>query len=210
MPIPCDVPSARHEIKTPDKANATYSAGLMVPVRDDDPDYPALVIGNFIFGSGALSSRLGDRIRQKEGLSYGVSSGLTASPFDKRCTLNVTAICNPTNMVRVETAVSEELARLVGEGVTKEELEKAKQGYLEARKIGRSSDAALAGLLSSLRYTDRTMAYEAELDKKIQALTPEAVGAALRKHIDPKKLVVVAAGDFATPVNSTSSRPLAP
>jgi len=84
----------------------------------------------------------------------------------------------------------------VKDGVTREELDKAKQGYLEAQKVGRSSDPALAGLLSSLRYTGRTMAYEAELEKKIQALTPEAVGAALKARVDPKKLVVVTAGDF--------------
>jgi zinc protease len=153
-------------------------------------------MGNYIFGSGTLSSRLGDRIRQKEGLTYGVSSSLTASSWDKRATLTITAICNPKNMSRVEVAAREELDRLLKDGVTSEELDKAKQGYLQARQVGRTSDQALAGMLSNLRQLNRTMAYEADMDQKIEALTPEAVLAALRNHIDASKLVVVVAGDF--------------
>jgi zinc protease len=75
-------------------------------------------------------------------------------------------------------------------------LDKARRGYLQTLKVGRSSDSALAGTLAGLRHLDRTMAWEADFEKKITALTPDEVNAALRKHIDPKKLVVVAAGDF--------------
>ena len=196
MPIAGDIAPDRQTINTPEKANATYTAGLVFPLRDDDADYPALVVGNFIFGSGALSSRLGDRIRQKEGLSYGVSSSLSVSSWDKRATLNITAICNPKNMPRVELAAAEELARLLKDGVTADELERAKQGYLQARQVGRASDQALTGMLGSLRQLDRTMAYEADLDKKVAGLTVESVNAALRNHIDPTKLSVVEAGDF--------------
>jgi zinc protease len=196
MPIVGDQPGGRQSIDTPDKANATYTAGLIFPLRDDDPDYPALVMGNYIFGSGALSSRLGDRIRQKEGLSYGVSSSLAASSWDQRATIIITAICNPQNMSRVEIAVREELDRLLRDGVIPVELGLAKQGYLQARKVGRTSDQALTGILSSLRQLDRTMTYEAEMDQKIEALTPETVSAALRRHIAAKKLAVVVAGDF--------------
>ncbi|MEX2558722.1 MAG: insulinase family protein, partial [Pirellulales bacterium] len=67
-----DVPGGRSRIQTPDKANATYVAGLAFAMSDTDPEYPAMVLGNFVLGGGSLSSRLGDRVRQKEGLSYGV------------------------------------------------------------------------------------------------------------------------------------------
>jgi zinc protease len=196
MPIVGDQTGGRQSIETPDKANATYTAGLIFPLRDDDADYPALVMGNYILGSGTLSSRLGDRIRQKEGLSYGVSSSLVASAWDKRATLTITAICNPQNMSRVEIAAREELDRLLRDGVTQEELEQAKQGYLQSRKVGRTTDQALIGILSNLRQLDRTMAFEADMDQKIEGLTPEKVTAALRSHIDAKKLAVVVAGDF--------------
>ena len=188
----------RQSIDTPDKANAQYSAGIIFPMRDDDPDYAALVLGNYIFGGGTLSSRLGDRIRQKEGLSYGVSSGFNASPQDKRASLSITAICNPQNMGRVEKAAKEELERLVQDGVTADEVDRAKKGYLQARKVGRTSDVALSGELSSLRHLNRTMLHDSEMDSKIEALTPESIAAALKRHIDPKKLLVVVAGDFDT------------
>jgi zinc protease len=125
-----------------------------------------------------------------------VSSSLTASAWDQRATLTITAICNPQNMSRVEKAAQEELDRLLREGVTREEVEQAKEGYLQARKVGRANDQALAGMLSRLRQENRTMTYEAEMDQKLEALTPETVAAALRRHVDASKLAVVVAGDF--------------
>jgi zinc protease len=196
MSIQPDVSGSEHVISTPDKANATYIAGELIPVRDDDPDYPALVIGNHILGAGALSSRLGNRIRQQDGLSYSVSSGLSVSALDRRGQLTISAICNPKNIERVQKDVTEELVRLIDKGVTAEELEKARQGYLEAEKVRRSSDVALAGILANNTYLGRTMAFQGEQEKKIQALTPAQVGAALRRHLDPAKLIIVCAGDF--------------
>ena len=186
------------KINTPDKANASYTAGLVFPLRDDDPDYPPLLMGNYLFGSGALSSRLGTRIRQQEGLSYSIGSSLSVSSFDKRAGLTIAAICNPQNIRRVEKAVREELEPLLREGVTKDELDQGKQGYLQSQQVGRSSDTALVGILANLSHVGRTMAFQAELEKKIQALTPEQIVTALRKHLDPKKLVIVTAGDFET------------
>jgi len=196
MPLAAEVSGSQHSINTPDKANATYTAGLLFPLRDDEAGYPALLMGNYILGSGALSSRLGNRIRQQDGLSYSVGSGLGVSSFDERGSLSITAICNPQNISRVETAVQEELAKLLRDGVTRDELDKAREGYLQAQKVGRSNDAALAGLLSNLRHANRTMAYEAGLEKKLEAVTPEQVLDALRRYVDPKKLVLVTAGDF--------------
>ena len=65
-------PRAEEIIRTPEKANAVYLAGLGFPMRDDDPDYPAVSLGGYMLGGGFLNSRLAVRIRQKEGLSYGV------------------------------------------------------------------------------------------------------------------------------------------
>jgi zinc protease len=90
------------------------------------------------------------------------------------------------------------LNRLGHDGVTQDELDKARQGYLQAQKVARSSDVAIAGLLASSSYLGRTMTYYADLEKKIEGLTPEQIGAALRKRIDPNKFVLVTAGDFET------------
>jgi zinc protease len=197
-PAPDGLVGSQHQLNTPDKASATYTAGLVFPLRDDDPDYPALVMANYIFGGGPLASRLGTRVRQQEGLSYSVGSSLNVSSFDKRASLTINAIYNPQNISRVEKAIQEEFARLLRDGVTADELARATQGFLEAQKVRRTTDGALAGWLSELSYTGRTMTYQAELEKKIEGLTPEQVVAAARTHLDPAKLVIVTAGDFGT------------
>lgn len=98
----------------------------------------------------------------------------------------------------------EDLERLLREGVKPDELAKVRQGYMQAQRVARSSDVALTGLLSNLRHIGRTMAFEAEQEKKIEALTPEQVVTALRAHLDLQKLVAVSAGDFEAKAASTT------
>ena len=195
-PLTSEVPGSEHTINTPDKANATFTAGLLFPMRDDDPDYPALLMGNYILGGGTLSSRLGNRIRQKEGLSYGVTSGVNVSSEDRRAGFTISAIVNPQNIRRLQQCAIEELDSLLRDGVTADELDQAREGYLQARKVARGNDAALAGTLGNLRHLGRTMAWESDLEKRISGLTPGQVKSALNHCINPKKLVVVTAGDF--------------
>jgi len=197
-PILTEVPASEHTLRTPDKANATFTAGLLFPLRDDAADYPALVMANYILGAGTLSSRLGVRVRQKEGLSYGITSSLGVSSHDQRASFTISAIVAPQNVPRLQVCALEEVDRLLREGLTADELDKARQGYLQALKIGRSSDAALTASLGRLRYLDRTMLWEADLEAKINALTPEQVSLALKSHLHPNQLVVVRAGDFGT------------
>ena len=191
-----DVPGGRSEILTPDKANAVYMAGMAFPLKESDADYPAVLIGNYVFGGGALSSRLGDRVRQKEGLSYGVGSFISADALDARSSLTINAICNPANIKKVNVAIDEELAKLLADGVTATELARAKQGYLQQQQVSRTNDAVLTSMFTQNLHVDRTMAFYSELEKRINALTPEQVVETLRKYIDPKKLVIVDAGDF--------------
>ena len=81
-PLQDNIQPRRDTIATPDKENAVYVAGFSIPIKDDHPDYPALLAGNFILGGGGLSSRLADRLRQKGGLSYTAMSIFQASPLD--------------------------------------------------------------------------------------------------------------------------------
>lgn len=191
-----DVPGGRHSITTPDKANANYAAGVDFKLKDDHPDYPALLVGNFVFGGGSLSSRLGDRVRQKEGLSYGVSSGFSAGLEDDDGGLSMSAICNPANIGKVETAIREELERLLKDGIPAEEFAKAKEAYLLSRQRQRNEDFYLSSRIQRGLRLNQTLAFDAELDQKLAALTADDVHRALKKHIDPKRLVVVVAGDF--------------
>ncbi len=186
----------KEDIVTPDKSNAEYLAGLSFALSDSDPDYPALRIGNFIFGGSTLASRLGDRIRQKDGLSYGATSSFVASSRDPVASLTVTVSTNPANIDKVTAAVMEELQRFLKDGPTDKEVADAKQAFVEAQKVGRTGDAAIAGQIVSNLNTGRTFAFAADQEKAILALTPAKVADAFRKHIDPNRLVIIRAGDF--------------
>jgi zinc protease len=192
-----DAKGGREQINTPDKANAVYVAGEVFAMKDSDPDYPAMVMGNYVLGAGTLSSRLGDRVRQKEGLSYGVRSFISSDAFDPRTSLTINAICNPKNMEKVNVAIAEELAALLDKGPTEAELQRAQQGYLQQLRVSWTSDATLASILADTLYVERTMDFYARLEKAINALTPDQVLAALKKYVDPQRLFVVNAGDFA-------------
>src|SRR5262249_26443205 len=104
MPALTGIKGGAEKIHTPDKANAIFLGGLHLPMMDSDPDFPALRIGNFVFGGDGLSSRLGNRVRQKEGLSYQVVAHLLASSLDKSTSFMIMANCKPTNMARLNKA----------------------------------------------------------------------------------------------------------
>ncbi|MDE1146127.1 MAG: pitrilysin family protein [Azospirillaceae bacterium] len=188
-------------IETPDKANAIILAGEPLPINDEDPDYAALLIANRILGGSPLHSRLGDRIRQKEGLSYGSGSGLSVGAIDKAGHLTLQAIAAPQNVAKVKTAFGEELARLVHDGVTEQEVAEAKSGFLDQLRMRRTDDGALAGQLASNAYLGRTMAWSADIEAKVAAVTPEQVAEAVHRHFDTAKLSYFRAGDFAKVTN---------
>ncbi len=191
-----DVASVTEQLETPDKANAFFIGALNLPVRDDQPEYASLLVGNYILGGGFLNSRLATRIRQKDGLSYGVGSGFNAQALDSAAVLQVMAIYNPENIVRLESAFGEELGRWVKEGVTTEELDKAKQAWLQSRVQSRARDAELVGRLSQQTFQQRTMAFDQALEERVTALTADQVNAAIKKYVNPAKLSSVKAGDF--------------
>jgi zinc protease len=185
------------KIETPDKANAIFFAGQNLQVRDDSRDYAALVLGGYMLGGGFLNSRLAARIRGRDGLSYGIGGGFNAQALDSVGSFFAQAIYNPENVVRLEAAFQEEIDKALKGGFTADELEKAKQGWLQQQVQSRSSDAFLAGLFASQALTGRTMTYNAQLEKWVADLTPDAVNSALRSYLDPSKLSIVKAGDFA-------------
>lgn len=184
------------KVNTPDKANAAYFAAMTLPMRDSHPDYPSLAIGNFVLGSGGLSSRLADRVRQKDGLSYTVQSNLAPSAVDERTSFYIFAISNPENAIKLHEAIQEELKRLVDVGITQEELDQAKEGYLQSQQVARTEETSLIPLLEAYAFIGRDMKYVADYETKVRNLTVEDVNAALKKHIKPERLFIVSAGDF--------------
>jgi zinc protease len=192
-----DRPDTTIVIETPDKPNAAFFAGLNLHLRDDDPDYPALLLGNYMLGGGFLNSRLAARIRQKDGLSYGVGSFVSAGALDSSGTFMTYAIYAPQNVRRLETAFREEIDRALRDGFTAAEVQQAKEGWLQDRQVTRSRDQTLVNTLGSYLHLARTLTYDADLERMVAALTPEQVNAALRRYLIPGKISVVEAGDFA-------------
>jgi zinc protease len=191
-----DVAPMNQSFPTPDKPNAFFVAGFNLKLRDDHPDYPALLIGNYMLGGGFLNSRLATRLRQKEGLSYGVGSGLNVSSLDEYGRFTATAIYAPQNVEKLEAAFKEEMDRMLKDGFTTEEVAAAKTGYLQSRQVSRAQDNELAGRLNNFLFLDRTLQWDAELEKKIQALSADQINVAMRRHLDPKRITILKAGDF--------------
>jgi len=183
-------------IETPDKANAFYISSVMFPLKDNDELYPGLVMGNFILGGGSLSSRLGDRVRQKEGLSYGVRSIANAHPIDDRGSLMIYAITNPQNRDKLVSVINEEVTRMLRDGVTEEELARAKDGYLQSLSVSRTDDGYLARMLSSNMFAGRTMKYHADHEQQVRSLGVGDVKTAMDRLVDLSRLTTVTAGDF--------------
>lgn len=192
-----DIAAINRNLEAPDKANAFFIAGQTLNLRDDDPDFPALVLGNYMLGGGFLNSRLAVRIRQKEGLSYGVGSQLQASSLDKNGLFMAFAIYAPQNRDKLEAAFKEEIEKMLKDGFTAEEIAAAKKGWLQSRQVSRAQDNELAGRLNNYNFLNRTLAWDADLEKKVDALTAEQITAALRRHINLSKISIVKAGDFA-------------
>ena len=187
---------ARLLLETPDKANAFFYARMALPLRDDDADAPLLTLANYILGEGFLSSRLATRIRQKEGLSYGVGSFLHLNRDTAASDFGAYAIYAPQNRARLEKAFHEEIDRALRDGYSDDEVAAARQALLQSRRLARAQDGGLAGLLAEYLRLGRTMRFSADSDARIAAATPAELLAALRRHIDPTQVTAVFAGDF--------------
>lgn len=182
-------------LNTPDKENGVYSARLNLDLNIDDADYPALMLANYIFGEGGLRSRLMDRIRQKDGLSYGGGSQLEAGDLDRAGAFGINAIAAPQNLQRLDAAIRAELARAVKDGFTAAELAGAKSGLMQQRQQTRADDGALAAGWTAYLYRGRTYDWSRQFEAKLMAVTLPQLNAAFRKAIDPARLSVVMAGD---------------
>jgi zinc protease len=193
-----DRPATENDVVTPDKANAVLRGGLNVRMRDDDPDFPALLLANYLLG-GTSAARLPARVREKEGLSYSTYSSFVSSSFDTAANFRISSIFAPQNRTRVESAIRDEIERAAREGFSAGEVSAGKTALLEARRMQRAQDGSLANRLGTYLFAKRTFAWDIDLEKKVASLTPEQVNAAFRRYIDPAKISFVAAGDFKKP-----------
>ncbi|MFM8344864.1 MAG: insulinase family protein, partial [Betaproteobacteria bacterium] len=114
------LPPARLVTRTPDKQNAVLGMRLPVAVKAYDADHAPLLLANFIVGDSP-SSRLWVRVREKEGLSYGLGTQISFNPHEASSMFAGQAAFAPSNRARVEAAIREELERSLKDGFTEAE-----------------------------------------------------------------------------------------
>jgi zinc protease len=148
-----------------------------------------------MFG-GPITSHVSDRIRNREGLSYGANARVAIPAEGDSAMLTATVSLNPVNGPKVEFSYMDELRKTLKEGFTAAEVAEAKKAFLDSRMVGRSQDAALMNALAQHEQQGRTMKWDEQLEQKIRALTPEQINAAFRNNIDPAAVSIVKAGDF--------------
>jgi zinc protease len=197
IPTPFRPLEARTEvIQTPDKAMAFYGAVMPVQLKDVDPDYPTLVLDNYLLGGGFLSGRVPKRLREKEGLSYGAGTSFRGAAFSDSSSFVGYAIYAPQNLEKVDRGFFEEVQKAVDAGFTPEELSQAREGLLRQRETLRADDGRVAGTLVSWLELDRTYAFDEQVDQKLRSVSLAEVNATLKKYLDPRRLSVVKVGDF--------------
>jgi zinc protease len=187
--------SVDNSLEAPDKTSAFVYAVTPHNMDQQDTDYPAMILADRIMG-GDEKSRLWVRIREREGLSYGVQSVFRAGPQEKYGSFVAVASVKPENAAKVEAAFKEEIAKVISSGFTAEEVAAGKNSLMQERQLSRSQDGSLAGLFVSQAELGRTMQRESDLEKKINDTTPEQLAAAFKKWIDPATMSYFKAGDF--------------
>lgn len=191
------VETINRSFETPDKANAFFVSAYNFEFRDDNPDYPAFMLGNYMLGGGFLNSRLATRIRQKDGLSYGVGSWFNTGALDPVGSFFAYAIYAPENASKLETAFREEIEKVITEGFTAEEVAAAKTGWSQSEAVGRAQDPGLAGTLNHYLFIDRDFHWNEAFEKKVMALTAEEINTAMKKYLSLDRMNFIKAGDFA-------------
>lgn len=189
-------PGTRIEIDLPDKANAIYLVRAPMALRDNDPKAVPLMLGNYVFGQGFLNSHLANRIRQKEGLSYGVGSYLRLNDMTNNSYLGIYAIYAPQNLSKLTTAINEVTQDEIKNGITELELNDARAALLKSRELARAQDGNLATQLSSLLYDDRDMTYTEAQEEALKSTDLKTVNQTFSELVKVNDCTTVVAGSF--------------
>ncbi len=187
--------AVNRKIETPDKQNAIFLIGMPVKMNDDDPDALALSIAGMVFG-GTPNSRLFQRIRVKDGLSYGAGANFSMPAKDDSGRMTGYAIAAPQNTPKVEADFNDELARALKDGFTADEIEKAKKTWLDQHMQDRTEESRIASILRERERWGRTLLWDAKREAVVAALTPQQVNDAFKRYVDPSAITIVKGGDF--------------
>ncbi|HXH25115.1 MAG TPA: pitrilysin family protein [Vicinamibacterales bacterium] len=176
------------------KAQTDIAYGFTTIVRSD-PAYYAYSLMNNILGQYALGGRLGDRIREREGMAYYVFSALDANVVPGP--LTVRAGVNAANVERAVAAIDQELSRLAREGPTEREMAESKQYLIGSMPRMLETNPGIANFLQTAEFFGLGLDYDVRLPELLRAVTRDEVHAAARRTLDPARAAVVVAGPYA-------------
>jgi len=189
-----EVDAETFTLDTPDKANAFYLSGMRLELQDTDEEFAALYLADYLLGRSE-TSRLWNRVRTQEGLSYNIRSQLDASSFEKSGRWIIYAIFAPENKSALTKAIQETIDEVLDEGFSEEEVQQGIHALLNYRKLARARDSVLASTWLNYLDSGRDFTWSADMDQALQRLTAETVNRALRKAFQPDKLSTAIAAD---------------
>jgi zinc protease len=177
------------------KAQADIAYGLTT-IRRLDPDYDALRLMNNVLGQYALGGRLGDSIRERQGMAYYVSSSVDPNVIEGP--LVIRAGVSGANVDRAVRSIDEELARLAGEGISAKELEDSRTYLIGSMPRALETNAGIAMFLQTSEFFGLGLDYDVRMPNMLRAVTLDQVNAVARRLIDPARAALVIAGPYAS------------
>jgi len=197
LPRTLPAPAVREAVTLRGKANMNIVMGSASGLRRTDPDFEAALVGNAALGQNALTSRIGRRVRDTEGLTYSIYSRfLQSDELDGVWLVNVNVA--PQNLARALRSTREELHKYAREGATDAEVQTQKSFFAGNYRVGLGSNAGIAAALVTAEKFGFGPRYLDEFPARIASVTTDQANAAMRRHFFPDRLHLVVAGDLET------------
>jgi zinc protease len=196
VPLASPVPAigrTRLVIPMMNKAQADVAYGFTT-IRRADPAYEALRLMNNVLGQYALGGRLGDSIRERQGMAYHVSSAVDPNVVEGP--LVIRAGVSPTHVERAVASIDDELTHLVENGVTARELDDSRQYLVGSMPRALETNAGIATFLQTAEFFGLGTDYDVRMPALLRAVTLDEVNAVARRIIDPSRATLVIAGPY--------------
>jgi zinc protease len=193
VPAPHDAPG-EETVRMPDKASADVVLAEPSTLTRTDPEYVACVLANSALGQSSLTSRLGVRVRDTEGLTYSIHSSFSAAHLAGPFVVSLTV--RPDSRDAAVASTRDEIVRFLREGLTEQELADEKSSRTGKFKVDLASNAGIANALDSAVYYGLGIDYLDRFPALVQAVTREEAHAAFARRVHPERLTVVSAGSF--------------
>jgi zinc protease len=192
---PPPAPRATHReqdfVRMPGKSQADIAYGF-VGVARLDPDYYATVLLNNVLGQYGLGGRLGDSIRERQGMAYYAFSSFEGNVAEGP--LLVRAGVAPENVDRTIASIDAEISRMVAEGVTSAELEDSQRYLIGSMPRMLETNGGIASFLQSVEFFGLGLDFDRRLPGLLDGVTVADVNRAARRLLDPARATIVVAG----------------